>query len=228
MWRATWRWTAEAGAVFAKEWRCEARTRYALGTVVLFALATLVTVSLALGPLGVTGAERDVVLPALLWLILLFAAAAGLPRSFVHEQDRQTAVALRLAATPSALFCGKTLFSLTLLLGLQLVVVPAFLALMQLSVASPGTLLVALVAGGYGLAVASTLIASIVAQARARGALFAALAFPALIPLLVMAVELTAEALAGGGGAVVVGQLVLYDAAVTVAGLMLFPTVWNP
>ena len=54
----------------------------------------------------------------LLWIILLFSAAAGLPRAFVHEEETQTATALRLAATPSALFCGKLLYGLTLTLAL--------------------------------------------------------------------------------------------------------------
>ena len=101
-------WAAEAAAVFAKEWRCEFRTRYALNTLGLFAFTTLVVVSVSLGPLGVSLARGSVaVLPVLLWIILLFSAAAGLPRAFVQEEETQTATALRLAATPSALFCGK-------------------------------------------------------------------------------------------------------------------------
>ena len=73
-------WAAEAAAVFVKEWRCEFRTRYALNTLALFALTTLVVVSFSLGPLGVAKAEGTAVLPVLLWIILLFSAAAGLPR----------------------------------------------------------------------------------------------------------------------------------------------------
>jgi hypothetical protein len=73
------RWLAEATAVFAKDWRSEARTRTALNTLGLFALTTLVLVGVGLGPLGVSAAGVQV-LPFLLWLVLLFAATAGLPR----------------------------------------------------------------------------------------------------------------------------------------------------
>jgi len=224
-------WLAEAAAVFAKDWRSELRTRYALNTIALFALTTLVVVSLSLGPLGVSGAERRSVLPVLLWLILLFAAAAGLPRAFVHEEETHTATALRLAATPSALFCGKLAYSLTLLLALEALVTPLFLAMMQLPVERPATLLLALLGGGYGLAAGSTLVAAIVAQARGKGTLFAVLAFPVLMPLLLLAVDLTRSAVTGdvpGAAGAVVQQLLLYDASVTVAGLMLFPAIWNP
>ena len=222
------RWTAEAAAVFVKDWRAELRTRHALHTLLLFAVTTLVTVSLALGPIGVSSGERLAVLPALLWVILLFAAAAGLPRGFVHEEETHTAIALRLAATPSAVFCGKALYGASLLLALELVLVPLFVAMMQLPVASLALLLAALALGGYGLAVASTLLAAMVAQAQGRGALFPILGFPVLLPLLLLAVELTRGAVAGGVGEGVVANLLLYDGAITVAGLMLFPLVWNP
>ena len=59
MWRDTSTWAAEAPAVFAKEWRCEFRTRYALNTLGLFAFTTLVVVSVSLGPLGVSVVAGD-------------------------------------------------------------------------------------------------------------------------------------------------------------------------
>jgi heme exporter protein B len=221
-------WTREAVTVFAKDWRVELRTRHALHTLLLFAVTTLVTVSMALGPAGVASTERTAVLPALLWVILLFAAAAGLPRGFVHEEETHTATALRLAATPSAVFCGKAAYSASLLLALEVLLVPLYVGVMQLPVASPRLLLAALAGGGFGLAVGSTLLASIVAQAQGRGALFPILAFPVLLPLILLAVELTRGAVTGTVGAGVLPNLLIYDAAMVVAGLMLFPLVWNP
>jgi heme exporter protein B len=221
-------WAAEAAAVFAKEWRCELRTRYALNTLALFAFTTLVVVSFSLGPLGVSRSQGTALLPVLLWIILLFSVAAGLPRAFVQEEETHTAMALRLAATPSALFCGKLLYGLTLVLMLEALVAPVYLAMTSLEVASPGLLVAVLAAGGYGLAVGSTLVAAIIAQARTKGTLFSVLAFPVLLPLLVLAVELTRVAASGAAPDVALPQLLLYDAVVTVAGLMLFPLIWNP
>lgn len=221
-------WAAEAAAVFAKEWRCEFRTRYALNTLALFAFTTLVVVSFSLGPLGVSHSQGTALLPVLLWIILLFSVAAGLPRAFVQEEETQTATALRLAATPSALFCGKLLYGLTLVFALEALVTPVYVAMTSLDIASPGLLAVVLVAGGYGLAVGSTLVAAIIAQARTKGTLFSVLAFPVLLPLLVLTVELTRSAASGAAPDVALPQLLLYDAVVTVAGLMLFPLVWNP
>ena len=228
MWPRISTWVAEAAAVFVKEWRCEFRTRYALNTLALFAFTTLVVVSFSLGPLGVDRSHGTAVLPVLLWIILLFSVAAGLPRTFVQEEETQTAMALRLSATPSALFCGKLLYNLTLVLALEVLVTPAYIIMTSLEVASPWLLAAVLAAGGYGLATGSTLVAAIIAQARSKGTLFSVLSFPILLPLLVLAVELTRGATAGDPGGVAVPVLLLYDATITVAGLMLFPVVWNP
>ena len=220
-------WLAEVAAVFAKDWKSEARTRYALNTLGLFALSTLVLVSVGLGPMGVDAAGAEV-LSFLLWIVLLFAATAGLPRAFVHEEETHTAIALRLAARPSTVFWGKLSFALSLTWALEALVAPLFLALVQLEVAAPWAFVAGLAAGGFGLAAASTVIAAIAAQARGRSTLFAVLSFPILIPLLLLVVELTRAALAGDAAPMVLRQLLLYDGAVAVAGAMLFPAIWNP
>jgi heme exporter protein B len=221
-------WASEALAVFVKDWRCEYRTRYALNTLGLFAFTTLVVVSVVLGPVGNAPEMATAVLPVILWLIVLFAVTAGLPRVFVAEEETHTATALRLAATPSALFCGKLAYGFTVVLMLEALITPLFLAMVQLAVARPGLLVAALVGGGFGMAAGSTLIASIVAQARTRSALFAVLLLPVLVPGLLFAVQLTRAAIAGEMPGVELRMLLLYDGTLTVAGLMLFPPIWNP
>lgn len=227
--RASSAWIAEALAVFAKDWRTELRGRHALSTLALFAVTTLVVVSLALGPVGVSVENRTWVAPVIFWILLLFSAALGLPRAFVHEEESRTAIALRLAATPSALYAGKLLFTLSLLLALELLLTPLFLAALQLDVAHPDLLLLALGLGALGLAAASTLVAAIAAQGEGKTTLFSVLALPILVPLLLLAVTLTRVALAADGSAdLSLTQLLLYDGTVLVAGFMLFPAVWNP
>jgi heme exporter protein B len=221
-------WLAEAAAVFAKDWRSERRARHAVATLLLFAVTTLVIASLALGPVGASRQERTDVTAALVWIILLFAAAAGLPRAFVHEEESRTASALRLAARPSAVLAGKLAWVASLLALLEGLSAPLAIALFDLPVASPGRLVAALAAGGLGLAAATTVLAAIVAQGRGATTLFAALAFPLLVPLAVLAVGVTRSALGGGDAGDALLQLLLYDASIVVAGFLLFPVIWNP
>jgi heme exporter protein B len=125
-------------------------------------------------------------------------------------------------------FWGKLAYSLSLTLALEALVAPLFLAMVQLEVASPGLLVATLAAGGFGLAATSTVIAAIIAQARARSTLFSVLSFPILVPLLLLVVELTRDAVAGEAAGPALRQLLLYDGSVAVAGSMLFPAIWNP
>lgn len=220
-------WWAEALAILAKEWRVELRARHALATVALFATSSLVLVSMALGPLGADPASRPI-LPALLWVLLLFTASAAIPRAFVHEEEVGTARALRLAALPSTVLFGKMAFVASLLVLVELLLVPLFGVLLQWEVADPAALIAALAAGGLGLAAGSTLVAAMVAHARGRGALFPVLAFPVLIPLLVLAVGASRAAAAGVPDDGALRLLLLYDGTVITAAAMLFAAVWEP
>ena len=86
-----------------------------------------------------------------------------------------------------------------------------------------------LAAGGFGLAVTTTIIAAIIAQALTRGALFSVLSLPLLLPLLIFLIQ--------GTTAVATGDLETYSnslrAVLSMAGVMtvvsalLFPVVWN-
>lgn len=217
----------ETWAILGKEWKCELRTRYALSTVFLFAFTTLVMVSLAVGPIGSDEKTRPL-LPVFLWLIVLFAATAALPRTFVHEEESHSADALRLSVRPSSLFCGKCLYNLTLILALELVITPLFIGMLKLPVERPFDLAAALLGGGIGLAVGSTLIAAMVSQARSRGPLFAVLAFPILLPVVKLAIEASLGAVLGEPAQMALMLAFLYDAMIAVASLMLFPAIFNP
>lgn len=221
-------WAAEAAAVFVKDWRCELRTRHAVSTLALFALTTLIVASLILGPIGNDREMAQRVVPVLVWLILLFAAAAGLPRAFVHEEESRTAIALRLAARPSAVFAGKLLHVTTLVAVLELIVAPLAVVLFDLAVAQPWRFAAALAAGGLAVAGATTLLAAIVAQGRGASTLFAVLALPILLPALALAVAAARVALTGVGEGDLLSLLVLYDGSIVVAGFLLFPAIWNP
>jgi len=218
-------WCAAAWAICAKDLRTEFRTRYALSAIGLFAVTTLTVISFSLGPLGL---ERDL-LGALLWVVLFFSAMAGLSRTFVHEEEAHTAPALRLAASPGAVYMGKFLFNLLLLLALEAVVLPLFVVLMGLEVGHPGAFFLALALGDLGLSGVTTVVAAMVAQAGARSALFTVLSFPLLLPLLVSSIEGTRLALEGKDIGTVwpsLQVLLAYAVAMVTAALLLFPLIW--
>ena len=218
-----------AWAVFRKDVRAELRTRYALNAVALFAVSTVVALSLGLGPLT-RSADLPLIHAALLWIAILFAAFTGLARAFVQEEESRTAAALRLAAPPVAVYLGKLLFNLALLLLLDMLTAVLFTVLLRVQIGNLGMFAALLLAGSLGLVAATTLIAAIIARASVKGALFAVLSFPLLAPLLIVAIKGTALALEGAPwarGLAPLQVLISYTVALFVASLFLFGSVWE-
>lgn len=221
---------AEALAVLAKEVASELRRRVALNAIGLFAVTTLVAVAYQIGPYGLAEQDRPFLLSALLWIILFFAATAGLSRVFVKEEDAHTAKALRLAARPLAVLYGKLLFNLLLLLALEAIIVPLYCALMGFAVKGVGGLVLVMAAGGAAFAVTSTFVAAIIARASGSNALFAILALPLLLPLLVAVITGT-RAAAGSPELLAVfpalRAVVSLGGVTMVTAILLFPVVWR-
>jgi heme exporter protein B len=218
-----------AWAVFRKDVRAELRTRYALNAVGLFAASTVVALSLGLGPLPASP-ELPLIHAALLWIAVLFAAFTGLARAFVQEEEARTAAALRLSAAPLAVYLGKLLFNLLLLLFLDVLTAGLFVVLLRVEIGNVGMFVALLLAGSLGLVAATTLIAAIIARASVKGALFAVLSFPLLAPLLVVAIKGTALAIEGAPwarGIAPLQVLLSYTVALFTASLFLFGSVWE-
>ena len=224
-----WRFLGETVAVFAKDMRCEFRTRVAFNSLALFAVTTLAAVSYTIGPYGIAEADRPYLLGALLWIVVFFAAMAGLDRAFVKEEETHTAPLLRLAARPLVVWGGKLLFNMVTLALLMAILVPLYVVLMGLSVRSPGWFVLVLASGCWALAVTTTIVAAIVARAMSRGALFAVLSMPLLLPLLVFLIQGTRAAIEGGTADVLsaVRAVVSLGGVMTTVSVFLFPVVWH-
>jgi len=224
-----WRFLAEAGAVFVKDLRTELRTRVAFNALGLFAITTLAAISYTIGPYRIAQADRPYLLSALLWIVIFFAAMAGLDRSFVKEEDSHTAALLRLSARPLVVWGGKLLFNFVVLELLMVILVPLYVVLMGFQVLSVGGLIWILLAGGYTLAVTTTIVAAIIARASSRGALFSVLSLPLLLPLLIFVIQGTravAEGSAQGAGSAL-RAVVSLGGVMTIVSIVLFPAVWN-
>ena len=222
---------AAAWAVFQKDLRTELRTRYAINAMVLFAACTAVIVSIGTTFIGLRRTEEALLIQSsLLWVALLFAAITGLSRGFVHEEETRTLAALRLAAPPVAVYLGKFLLNLALLALLGTVTSLLFIVFVRLEVGSPLAFIALVSAGGLCLSAGTTILAAIIAKASFKSAIFAVLAFPLLVPPLIIAIQGTALALASDGLLTTLPALqflIAYSVATFVASLLLFRFVWE-
>jgi heme exporter protein B len=169
-------------------------------------------------------------LAALYWIIIFFASMSALSRVFVREEDSGTARMLRLYASPTAVYVGKLLFNLGLLVSLCVLLLPLFAIFMNVVQADWLLLITITLLGAIGLAGATTILAAVVARAGVRGALFAVLSFPVLLPLLALAISATETAFGTGGFGAAANELRLltaYAVVMITISWALFDFVWN-
>jgi heme exporter protein B len=184
--------TARAAAILlAKELRLEFRTRELLNATVVFSLVVVVLFSYTFEP---TAAESRRYGPGLLWIAFLFAGSLMLHPSFAREQVNDTLDALRLTPVSSfAILLGKMLANFVFLSLSELVLVPVFAVLYNISLSGiAGRLIIVLILGTSGLVITGTVFSAIAAHARMRELLLPLLLLPILAPLLIAAVEATA------------------------------------
>lgn len=217
---------SKAFAVYAKDIRLELRSRYAINSILMFGITTLAMVSFSLGQSGLS----PKVLGALFWIILFFSSTAGLSLVFVREEEAGTALALRLAADPTAVYLGKLFFNFTLLTLMAVVITPLFFVFTDASVGDLISFLLTLTLGIIGLCGASTLVAAIISRAAMKGALFAVLSFPLMITLMILLVSATSKGMEGGTLGDIASELqalLAYAIIMITASLLLFRYVWE-
>jgi heme exporter protein B len=210
-------------AVLRKECRSEWRTRYGLNAALLFAVTSLTAVSMAAGRLG----DRTDIMAGLFWIVLLFATLTSMSHAFVREVEGRTMLLLRLIASPTEIATGKLLFNLIFLGVVELVLVPLFMILMGAPSPPWGPFLAVLALGTVSLAASSTLVSAVIAQSRGRGALFAGISLPLLLPVLAAAVSGTRELWGGHPIASSLRLLAAYAVALLAASLLLYDHLWE-
>jgi len=216
-WRKVW-------AVARKDLLIELRSRDVLSSAVVFTLLVLLIFNFAL---DLTGDTVRAVAPGILWVTFIFAGMLTLGRTFARERERGALQGLLLAPIDrGGLFVAKLLVNLALLGIVELVALPAFVGLYNLSL-RPGALLTVVALGTLGFAGVGTLFAAIAANTRAREALLPLLLFPVLVPVIIGAVKATGETMAGAtaSGPPWLGLLVAFDAIFLALGYVLFEYV---
>ena len=187
---------ARATAILlSKELRLEFRTKELLSATFFFTLVVVVLFSFAFEP---TAEESRRYGPGLLWIAFLFAGSLMLHPSFGREQTNETLDALRMAPVSSfAIVLAKMLANFIFLSAVEVIIVPVFAVLYNVSLAGVlGRLAIVFVMGTMGLVITGTVFSAISAHARMRELLLPLLLLPLLVPMLVAAVEATASLLA--------------------------------
>ena len=135
----------------------------------------------------------------LLWIAIAFAGTLALGRTFERERQSETLRALLMAPSPrAAVYVGKLLGIVALLIGVELILVPLVALLFQARALldHPLWLAAILFSGTLGFASVGTLFAAMLIRARSRDVLLPVLLYPVIVPVMIAGVRGTAALLA--------------------------------
>ncbi|SHM53955.1 heme exporter protein B [Cyclobacterium lianum] len=210
-----------------KEMVLEWRQKYAINGILLYVISAVFITYLSMG-VG-QGNLSVPVWNALYWIIILFSAVNAVAKSFVQEhQARQ--LYYYMIASPEAIILSKTIYNTLLTLILAVLGYLVFGVVFGNPVADKPMFILNLLLGAMGFSASLTMVSAIASKAGNNGTLMAILSFPVLIPILLMAIQVSKNAIDGLDREINVEKIVTLlaiNAIVTACSYILFPYLWR-
>ena len=206
-----------------KEIVLEWRSKYALNGILLYVISTVFVCFLSFK------AIEPVTWNALFWIIMLFASVNAITKSFVQESIGRQLYYYTLAS-PQAIIISKIIYNIFLMIFLTLVALCFYMVVFKNPVGDLLYYLLAVLLGSISFASVFTMISAIASKARNSGALMAILSFPVIIPLLIVLLKFSKNAMDGLDRSVSlneIGVLAAINGIVVTISLLLFPYLWR-
>ena len=210
-------------ALIKKDLLVDFRQKYVVAGIALYVFATIYIAYLAFNNV-ITSATWN----ALFWLILLFSSITGLGKSFGQEAHRSHYY--YYLAKPVHILTSKLIYYGFYEILLVVLLTGIFNLFLGFPVENPSLFLVNLLAGASGLSVCFTLIASIAAKSDNGSHLMPILAFPVIIPVLLLAVTNSRKIVFGASLEEISGNLlvlVCFNVIIIALSFILFPYSWK-
>jgi heme exporter protein B len=217
-WQAIW-------TIALKDWRVEGRARDVMMATLFFAGMVVMILAFAFGP---ESSRLRAAAPGILWVAVAFASILAASRAFGSEAEDGALEALLLYPVPhEAVYLGKLLGNLGLMLLLSLLLVPATLLLYGVTLRGMELeFVLAVVLGVIGFSIVSTFQSALTVGLRARESLLPLLVFPIVVPVVLGAVKATVGIVTLDPSANVwgwIGLLAAFDLIYLVTCTLAFP-----
>ena len=217
----------QLSALMRKEFLLEWRQRYALNGMLLYIVGAVFVCYLSFN--ARRGQLTPIVWNTLFWIILLFTAINAIAKSFVQERAGRQLYYYTLAS-PQQIILSKILYNTVLMLILAFLGFGVYAFVMGNPVDDIPVYLLTLLLGAIGFAASLTLVSGIASKAENPATLMAVLSFPIILPLLLMLLKVSKNALDGLDRSVSWGEITIIlaiDAIVITLSWLLFPFLWR-
>lgn len=210
--------------MFLLEWKLEWKQKAALGSLFIYLLSTLFVVYLAV--------KRVVDIPtwnALYWIIIVFAAANGVNRSFSTD-TRGRMLYIYSMMSPGSFILSRIIYNAIIIALLSMGCLVFYTLFLDNPIQNMPLFVLNAVLGSIGFSSILTLVNAIASNTKNAASMSVILGFPIILPLLMISLRLSRQAVDGLAFSVYgkylfsVGML---DLVILVLALLLFPYLWR-
>jgi heme exporter protein B len=207
-----------------REITLELKQRYALNAILLYVVSTVFVCYLSFKTLVDVPTWN-----ALFWIIILFTAVNATSKSFSTESRGRLLYYYTLASA-QAIILSRIIYNALLMLVITLAGYFIYSLLIGNLVQDQPYFLLALVLGSSGFSSILTLVAAIAAKTRQNSTLMAILSFPVVIPMLIVLIRFSKNAVDGLDHSIqspYIFALLSINLIVVALAYMLFPFLWR-
>lgn len=217
----------EIKILLIKEVRLEWRERYALNGLLLYIVSTVLICYLGFNIK--TNTVNPITWNVLFWIILLFTSVNAIAKSFIQESKGRFLYYYSLVS-PQGVILSKIIYNVLLMLVIAGVGFGFYSLVMGNPVQDKPLFILNIFLGAIGFSSTLTMVSSIASKAQNNGTLMAVLSFPVVIPMLLMLIKVSKNALDGldrGSSFDEIMALVGLNLIVLSISYILFPYLWR-
>ncbi|MTI20434.1 ABC transporter permease [Fulvivirga sp. RKSG066] len=210
-----------------KEITIEWRQRYALNGILLYLVSTIFICYLSFN------VKRNVLHPitwnALFWIIQMFVAISAVAKSFIQEREGRYLYYYSLFS-PKSLIIARTLYNSALMLLMALAGYFIYALVLGNPVGNKLLFVVNLTLGAISFSFAFTMISAIASKGSNSQTLMAILGFPVILPMLLMIIKISKNAIDGlefSTSYSEIATLLAINIIVGTTSYVLFPYLWR-
>lgn len=214
-------------ALLKKDLTLEWRNKYAFNGMLLYLVSTVFICYLSFKTKA--NAINPIVWNTLFWIIILFTAINAIAKSFSQENKNRHPYYYTLAS-PEAVILSKLLYNFLLMMLLTFVGFGLYISFLENPVQDMPYYLLSVLLGALGFTGTLTLVSGIAAKAENSGSLMALLSFPIIIPMLLMLMRLSKNAMDGLDRTLSTDEIITLvgiDLIVIALSYILFPYLWK-
>lgn len=210
-----------------KEFLLEWRQRYAFNSLILYVCSAILVVYLSFNL--ATQRLEPITWNTLFWLILLFASFNTIAKGFMQEKASRLHY-YYMTLNPYLLILAKIAYNVILMLLISLIGLGGYILFMGSPVADMPFFLLNLFLGALGFASTLTMVSAIASKANNNTVLMAILGFPVILPMLLLLIKVSKNAMDGldrGSSSEEITALLAINVIVISVSYLLFGYLWR-